>query len=205
MAAPRTENPARVDPAVEPPLDRRKASTIEQVPTDDQLTPEMVARLGELPPLRIQRYLALVPECFEGWQALLGGLYSGDLDPRLREIVICRVGALAGCDYELFQHTTLAASSGVEEAELRCVLSADEVAGLGEDADLLCRVADELHGGGPMTDQTYGRFIERFDAHAAMKWIVLMGHYACVVRVLNGARVKPESTHELAGSSSPLG
>lgn len=185
--------------------DRRAAPTIEQVPSDEQLSPEMLRLLRELPPLRIQRYLALVPECFEGWQALLGGLYSDDLDPRLREIVICRVGTRAGCDYELFQHTTLAASSGVEEWELQEVLHAEAVRGLGDDADLLCQVADELHAGGPMTDDAYERFVGRFDVRTAMKWLILMGHYACVVRVLNGLRVQPEPTRELDGRSSPLG
>ncbi len=176
-----------------------------EVPPDNALDPAMVARLRELPPLNIQRYLALVPTCFEGWQDLLHGIYSAGLDPTTRETVICRVGARAHCDYELLQHTTLAQQNGVTEDEIHRILHSDRVEGLGEERDLLCLVADELHGGGPMSDETYRRFNERFDPHEAMAWLILIGHYACVVRVLNGTRVPLEAASPLRGAASPLG
>ncbi len=175
------------------------------VPTDGELAPEMVARLAVLPPLNVHRFLALVPSCFEGWQDLLGGIYAAGLDPQLRETVICRVGARAGCEYELFQHRVLAEQNGITEAALDMILNSEEVQGLGEDADLLCRVADEMHGGGPLTDPTFQRFISRFDEHTAMAWLMLIGHYACVVRVLNGARVPLEDSPPLRGAGSPQG
>lgn len=176
-----------------------------EVPSDDELDPAMVARLAELPPLNIQRFLALVPTCFEGWQDLLHGIYSAGLDPTARETVICRVGARAGCDYELFQHTVLAGQNGITPEELDTILHAERVEGLGEERDLLCLVADEMHGGGPMTDETYERFVSSFDPHVAVAWLILIGHYACVVRVLNGARVPLEAASPMRGAASPLG
>ena len=175
------------------------------VPTDAELGAEMVEKLKTHPPLNIQRYLALAPECFDGWQSLLGGIYASGLDPRLRETVICRVGARTACAYELFQHEVLAGQNGVSAADLQAILHEDPVTSLDAEAQLLCRVVDELTAGGPMSDATYAEFVTRYDSHTAMRWLVLIGHYACVVRVLNGARVPLESSSPLAGQGSPLG
>lgn len=175
------------------------------IPTDAQLGPAMVAELAKLPALNIQRYLALVPGCFHGWNELLAGIYGSGLDPKLRETVICRVGARARCQYELHQHTVLARRNGVTDLELAAIMSEEPVSTLGDEANLLCRVADQMHDGGPLSDDTYEAFSSRFDVHEAMAWLILIGHYSCVVRVLNAARVPLEAEHLLAGESSPLG
>lgn len=52
-----------------------------EVPSDDELDPAMVARLAELPPLNVHRFMAPEPTCFEGWKDLLAGIYSAGLDP----------------------------------------------------------------------------------------------------------------------------
>lgn len=175
------------------------------IPTDAELGVEMVEKLKGHPPLNIQRFLGLAPECFDGWQSLLGGIYAAGLDPRLRETVICRVGARTSCAYELFQHEVLAGQNGVSAADLQAILHEDPVTSLDEEAQLLCRVVDELTPGGPMSDATYAEFVARYDPHTAMRWLILIGHYGCVVRVLNGARVPRESRSPLAGQGSPLG
>lgn len=61
------------------------------VPTDDEIGPAMVTELSRFPALNIQRYLALEPECFDGWNRWLHGIYEMGLDPKLRELVICRI------------------------------------------------------------------------------------------------------------------
>jgi AhpD family alkylhydroperoxidase len=175
------------------------------VPSDEELGPEMVAALARFPALNVHRYVALSPKCFSGWQELLAGIYATGLDPRLRETVICRIGSVASCEYELFQHTALARGVGVSEPELQAIQTERPVTSLSDEANLLCQVADELHGGGPLTDATYEAFLTHRDPHEAMAWLILIGHYAAVVRVLNGARVPMESEQRLAGEATPLG
>lgn len=85
------------------------------------------------------------------------------------------------------------------------ILADEPVETLGDEAYLLCRVADELHSGGPLTDATCQEFTSRFDSHAAMSGLVLIGHYAFVVRVANGARIPLETRRLVAGEDSPLG
>lgn len=137
--------------------------------------------------------------------AAIDGLYSAGLDPRLREPVICRAGARTSCAYELFQHEVLAGQNGVSAPDLQAILHEDPVTSLDEESNLLCRVVDELTPGGPMSDTTYEEFVARYDPHTAMRWLILIGHYSCVVRVLNGARVPLESSSPLTGQGSPLG
>lgn len=45
-------------------------------------------------------------------------LWHGTLDPRLRELVIMRIGWLTACDYEWTQHWRVATRLGVSEADL---------------------------------------------------------------------------------------
>lgn len=175
------------------------------VPSDQQLGPDMVAALAHVPNINIHRYLALAPHCYPGWNELLAGIYASGLDPKLRETAICRVGAVASCDYELFQHTSLAKGVGITDAELEAIMTERPVTSLSDEANLLCRVADEMHGGGPLTDATYEAFLADRDPHEAMAWLILLGHYACVVRVINAARIPTEREHRLAGEATPLG
>jgi alkylhydroperoxidase family enzyme len=61
-------------------------------------------RGGQL--LNLDRMLMHSPSFAAGWNALLGATRNElSLSPRLRELVICAVGALNGADYELQQHT----------------------------------------------------------------------------------------------------
>lgn len=172
------------------------------VPTDEQLGPEMVQVLKAHPPLNIHRYVALVPECLKAYFDLLEGLYKASLDPHLRELVICRVGARAKAPYELFQHKALARARGVTEAELAAVLAPGPVTALGEEANLLCRAVDELHDA-RLSPEVFEALSARYDPRMLMTWLFLIGNYGLVVRVLNGAGVPAEPVSPLVGRHEP--
>ncbi len=172
------------------------------VPTDEQLEPGMVQALKRHPPLHIFRYLALVPEAFEPYMDFLAGLYKAPLDPHLRELVICRVGARAKAPYELFQHEALARAQGVTEAELAAVLAPGPVTALGEEANLLCRAVDELHDA-RLSPEVFEALSARYDPRMLMTWLFLIGNYGLVVRVLNGAGVPAEPVSPLVGRHEP--
>jgi len=175
------------------------------VPSDDDLGPEMVVELAKYPPLNIQRFLALEPECFAGWNQWLHGMYELKLDPRLREIMILRIGARAHSEYELFQHRAVARTVGVTDAEIATILADEPVTTLSEEANLLCRVVDEMNSGGPMSDETFGEFAKRYPGRQAVQWLLVIAHWAAVVRLLNGLRVPLEGHTPLEGEASPLG
>ncbi|MEI8082750.1 MAG: carboxymuconolactone decarboxylase family protein [Actinomycetes bacterium] len=175
------------------------------LPTDDEIRPDVLDRLKTMPPLNIIRALARTPECFGPWLDFVAGIYAMDFDPRLREIALCRYGNIANSPYELEQHTALARGRGVTDAELTAIASEHPVTTLDDDGNLICRVVDEFEGTATLGDDTLAVLLGRFEESTVMTLLVTLGHYSCVVRVVNAARVPLEGTSPLAGRGSPTG
>jgi alkylhydroperoxidase family enzyme len=74
-------------------------------------------RGGELSPLDD---MLLHNEAFaDGWNKLLGAVRTGmDLPGDIRELVICRIAALNGAEYEWRAHAPLAAREGLTEEQI---------------------------------------------------------------------------------------
>ena len=88
-----------------------------------QASPSLQAHINTRKPLNIYRMVAHGGEVAEGFLALGGSiLRKSDLDPKLRELVILRVGALSNASYEVFQHKRVAAQAGVEQTKIDAVL-----------------------------------------------------------------------------------
>src|SRR5437763_11040109 len=71
--------------------------------------------------LHIFRALANAPGLLPGFAALGASLISGSLPPRIREMVICRIAAMLGSDYEWSHHAALAGAAGGTSAELQAL------------------------------------------------------------------------------------
>src|SRR5262245_21697387 len=114
-------------------------------PADDgDLPADVLDRLRSVPPINIYRLLANVTQAVIPWTDLVAAIYDCELDPRLREIAICRQARTARADYELHQHRLIARNNGVSESELDAVLREPVVSSLDDAANLVCRAADEL-------------------------------------------------------------
>ena len=89
------------------PLDEAKAAA------DEAAVPDYMAELN------IFQVLLNHPTLARGINDLLATmLWHGALDPRLRELVIMRIGWLTACDYEWTQHWRVASRLGVEPEDL---------------------------------------------------------------------------------------
>jgi alkylhydroperoxidase family enzyme len=89
------------------PLGEAKAAA------DEAAVPDYMAELS------IFQVLLNHPVLARGINDLLATmLWHGALDPRLRELVIMRIGWLTGCDYEWTQHWRVASRLGVPTADL---------------------------------------------------------------------------------------
>lgn len=175
------------------------------LPENSQIPSKILEELQKLPPLNIIRLLALVPECFKPWLDFVSGIYKTDFDPKLREIALCRYGFKAKSPYELQQHKALAAQKGVTPAELNVILSEDKVVTLGEEINFVCRVVDEFEDLATISDDTFKELFSRYSTKKGMALLVSLGHYSCVVRVLNSARVPLEKVSPLENYTSPTG
>lgn len=175
------------------------------LPKDSDIPKNILEELKNHPPLNIIRLLTLVPETFQPWLDFVAGLYKTDFDPRLREIAICRYGFKAKAPYELHQHTALAKQKGVTKKELDVILSEENVTSLDNEANFICKVVDEFEDLASLKDETFKELFKRYDIKKAMTLLITLGHYSCVVRVLNSARVPLEEESPLKNAGSPTG
>lgn len=174
------------------------------LPKDEEIRKDVLEKIKTLPPVSIFRLLAIVPECFFPWIDLVQGIYQGNLNPKLREILICRHAYKANAPYELHQHRFVAKNHGVTDAELNIILSENPVIHLSDEENFICKVVDELETTATLLQDTFDELYTRYDIKTATEILITISHYACVSRFVNATRVQPEKTPPLANASSPL-
>jgi len=174
------------------------------VPTDEELGADALKKLDQYPPMNIVRYIALAPTLLDPIMEYYTRIMELDLDPKLREIVICRVGAKARAEYELFQHTAVARANNISEEELAAVLDDAPVTTLSADANLLCAAADELETTARLTDETTLALQARWEPRVIVEWLLVMSSYSLISRFLNAARVPKEARSPVAGHKDAL-
>ena len=140
---------------------------------------------------RIARHLA--PEVLKGVGALSAALLrDGALDAVLRELIIVRVGYLAGSAYEVVQHRSLAQRLGVSPAKLdalACVtpagLEAHEVAAIA--------FVDELIARNRTSDTVLNEVRRHFSDGQVLEIIFVTGNWWTLARMLETAGVPLDS------------
>lgn len=133
-------------------------------------------------------------------------LYSSRLMPfgALRgaesELIILRVAARTGSDYERHHHEELGRQVGLGEALMAWTAlpaGTDEPApasdGLeGAVAELLVRATDELLDDRDLSADTWAQLRERYDERRCLEICLLAGHYAGLAATLKATRVQIE-------------
>ena len=173
------------------------------LPEDAEIPEAALQRLRALPPINIYRLLGIVPQSVIPWTNLTQAVYECSLDPRLREIGICRQAHAADARYELHQHRFIARNNGVTEAELDAVLSEPTVTSLDVPANLVCKVADELEQRATVSDETFDELYGAFGRHGATELLFILSFYGAVARLTNATRIPIEADDPLLRSASP--
>lgn len=160
---------------------------------------EVQARLdGLMPPgvepLLLFRVLARDQRLF---QRFMGGglLDKGHLTLRQREIVIDRVTARCGAEYEWGVHMAFFAKrAAIDEAQRRSLVygSADDACWGAEDR-LLLRLCDALHETCTVDDALWGELRACFSEEAMLELLLLAGFYRTVSFVANALRLPLET------------
>ena len=176
---------ARIAP-VEPPFD----------PAVDAELKRWMPPNAPLDPLRLFRTLARhVP--LAGAMHPLGSFFLSRrfaLGKREREIVIDRVCARCGCEYEWGVHTAaFGAAAGLDEPVLRATVHGTAADPAWSEADrLLVCLVDELHDTARVSDELWQALAARWPAETLLELLVLVGWYHVIAFVANGARVERE-------------
>jgi alkylhydroperoxidase family enzyme len=160
-------------------------------------------RLNALPPLNIYRLLAIVPRALVPWTDLVAAVYGARLEPRLREIAICRQARTARAEYELHQHRLIARNNGVTDSELEAIMGEPVVQSLDEHANLVCRAADEMETTATLSDETLGSLVTWLGEAPTTDLILALSVYCAVARFTNATRASIEVGDPLSNASNP--
>jgi 4-carboxymuconolactone decarboxylase len=121
-------------------------------------------------------------------------LNFGTLDPRDRELVIHRVCARCGCEYEWGVHAVaFGGPLGFSDRRLAAtvIASADDPSWSERDA-LLIRLVDELHDTATVSDTVWSGLAAQFEPAQLVELVTLVGQYHAVSFVANAFRVERE-------------
>ena len=111
---------------------------------------------------------------------------TGNLEPKLRELVILRMATLRGSSYELMHHLPAARVAGVSEMEISAITSA-KPSGLNEKFSLMLQLADDCFQLGKVSDSTFEKLAKIFSAPEIAEATLLAGFYemvACFLKTM---------------------
>ena len=144
-------------------------------------------------PLVLFRTLARDPRLFERFMG--GGLLDrGHLTLRQREVVIHRVTAQCGSEYEWGVHVAFfAKKAGFDEAQLRSFVhgSAEDACWSAEDRRLI-RFCDALHADCDISDELWAELRGSFSEEAMLELLLLAGFYRTVSYLTRALRLPLE-------------
>jgi len=123
-----------------------------------------------------------------------GLLDRGHLTVRQREIVIDRVTAACGAEYEWGVHVSVfAAKAGLTEAQIISLTVGGPEDTCWTDADrVLIRFCDSLHGDCTVDDVLWAELSAHHSDEAILELLMLAGTYHTVSYLVNALRLPPE-------------
>jgi alkylhydroperoxidase family enzyme len=124
-----------------------------------------------------------------------GLLDRGHLTIRQREIVIDRVTASCGAEYEWGVHvSTFAAKAGLSEEQIASLTNGGPQDACWDDADrVLIRLCDSLHSSCTVDDDLWAQLSEHHSDEAILELLLLAGNYRAVSYLVNALRLPPEA------------
>jgi alkylhydroperoxidase family enzyme len=123
-----------------------------------------------------------------------GLLDRGNLTIRQREIVIDRVSACCGAEYEWGVHVSAyAAKAGLTEAQIASLVTAGPDDDCWADEDrVLIRLCDGLRRSCTVDDDVWSQLTTQFSDAAILELLMLAGTYRTVSYLVNGLRLPLE-------------
>jgi alkylhydroperoxidase family enzyme len=148
-----------------------------------------------MPPFRYFTTLAHHPTLLE---RVVGGapsyLPDSHLSVRQREILLLRVTARCGCEYEWGMRVHyFAVNAQLTSAEIAATVHGDAKSSCWEQPEaMLIRLADELHDHCDVSDGLWADLRATFDDQAILELLVMAGYYRTVAYVAKGLRLPLE-------------
>jgi len=165
-------------------------------PEIEELLRAMMPRQTSIEPLKLFRTLAqhrlLAAAMLSLGRFLLGRELSLDLHDR--ELVIDRVCARCGCEYEWGVHALVfGARAGLSPEQLAATVTAGSEAAVWSARDaLLVRLVDELHDGATVSEWLWKELAPHWTPQQLLELLLLAGWYHAIAFIANGVRIERE-------------
>jgi len=155
-------------------------------PDGSKFTQEQIEQFDRLP-INLTRMLLHCPvEMVKSFLDFGLSFRTGNLEPKIRELVILRMGTLRGSSYELLHHLPAARVAGLIEMEISPITSA-KPSRLNQKPSLMLQLADYCSHLGKVFDSTLEKFVKIFSTAEIAEAILLAGFYemaACFLETL---------------------
>ena len=175
-------------------MSARIESAVPPYPEDVQEQLDRLMPPGK-PPLALFTLMARDSRLFQRFMG--GGLVDkGNLTLRQREIVIDRVTALGGCEYEWGVHVALfGAKAGLTREQTYSLVhgGADDDCWPEATERILIRTCDALHGTCTLPQAIWTDLSSRFSEMAILEVLMLAGFYRTVTYVANATELPLET------------
>jgi alkylhydroperoxidase family enzyme len=153
----------------------------------------LAGRVTRTGPPRIFTTLGRNRGLFWGWLHFAGRLMPGGKLPRIdTELVILRVAAVRGSDYEFEHHTPLGRRAGLADADIQRVRLGADAAGWNDRQSLLLRVTESLLEQRDLDEPLWAELRAAEDERTCIELLMLVGHYDMLATTLHTLRVQPE-------------
>ena len=146
-------------------------------------------------PINLSRAVAHSPAGLQQFQRYAQWIrFECEVDPRLRELAILRVGYLAGSEYEYSHHVEIGRHFGVTDDDIRAIGGPD---GTARDpaAGVVLQAATEITQDCRLADPTWQSLVELLGLRAAVELVLVVAHYSAVVRVIGALEVDVEERY----------
>ncbi|MEY2396942.1 MAG: hypothetical protein QOJ00_116 [Actinomycetota bacterium] len=128
--------------------------------------------------LNVLGTLARYPALARAFHTLTGhALFATSLSTRQRELLVLRVAAVRGCEYEWAQHVILGRDAGLTDDEIQRVAHDPSADGWAAGERALLAAVDELIGTGLVSETTWTALGAELDEHQLMDVVFTVGTY----------------------------
>jgi len=129
--------------------------------------------------------LARYPELALAYNTFSGQvMYGSSLTPRHRELLVLRVAAVRGSEYEWRQHVASAGDNGVDTDEVARVAAGTDAPEWSDLERALLRSVDELLADALIGEETWATLAADFDDHQLMDVVFTVGAYDVLAMAL---------------------
>ena len=173
------------------------------------LTPQLRAMLDPggsgRPVAAVYRTYAQDPELYPSRQLLSEYIRAhATLSPRVRELLILRIGVLCRTEYEWGAHAPAGRRAGLSDADIRGIYAGAD--GTEDPFDrALLRAVDELYRDDVIADATWKTLAARFDARRMLDVLITAAGYRMASMAMNafGVQLEPGSERFPAAPAAP--